>query len=355
MKSLFKLVWIWIVLGILLLILLILTPFPYHIKGPCLFLPQLEWSLTQVNPEKILKKSVENAYNRLHSYTLLQFNRQDFVRFSIEPKYKPGDLIKKGAIVGQISSPENRMALDNLLGELKKAKVNLKYVQTGEKSTLQQEAIENLEYSRTQVTTYEPLLKRKRKLFDEGFISKEELEISEATFQLYKQNVALQKAKLDVVLSGEKEESIQLMRAEMARLQSQINIMNNKLANEQFIAPFDGIMGTFQDSILCKISKIDTATIHMPISISKAHYIHNGQSIKVSTGDGYFSSSGTVCAIIHEVVLIQGQPMILVTGCFPNTDQKHIMGLNGWAKISIGKMSLIQQLHLIWKQYKGKM
>jgi len=153
-------------LVIVLVFLLAVIEYPYAVKSPCRVVAQSEWSLIQLEPDKLSSRLVRNDSNKIQDFTLLQFNRQDFFRFSLSPEIRPGQPVREGQVIGSIVSSENQLILDNLVGELDKARANLEFLSTGEKSPVQEEARHALEYARAELAVFEPQLRRKQKLYD---------------------------------------------------------------------------------------------------------------------------------------------------------------------------------------------
>lgn len=344
--------WKW--LAIVSVILFIgFLPWPYRISVPCYIVPIEEWELIQVNPDKLLSRVRQNIHFKTSQYTLLQFDRQDFVQFLPDSTLRFGQKVEKGQYIGKLVSSENELVLANLQGELEKAKANLALIQTGEKPAIQQEAVEALEYAKAQHAAILPQVERKRKLFEQHLISQEEWELMSTTEALLRQNIALQEARLKVVRSGEKTEMIRMIKADIERLQQQVNVLQSKMALGEIRAPLEGVFFFSADSVLCRIARMDSMVCIMPIRPECVTLIHAGNRVYVwdrATGKKHH---GIIFAIDQKSVMVGNQPVFLANTCIPNRDGRLSAGIlgRGWV---LGKpMSLWTRLDRWWKIHRG--
>jgi xanthine/uracil/vitamin C permease (AzgA family) len=136
---------------LLVLIALLTVKTPYTIKAPCRIIAQNEWTLTQIQPDKLSAELVKNDSNIVKYFSLLQFDRQDFVEFSMAPHVFQGMSVNSGDVIGNMVSSENRLLLVELKGELEKAKASLLSLSTGEKEALQAEAEQAIKYTKAEL------------------------------------------------------------------------------------------------------------------------------------------------------------------------------------------------------------
>ncbi|MBD3288493.1 hypothetical protein GF337_06775 [candidate division KSB1 bacterium] len=339
------------------LIVLVLTfvKTPYTIKAPCRVVAQHEWTLTQIQPDKLTSKLVKNDSNMVQHFSLLQFDRQDFVEFSLTPQLIQGMPVRAGDVMGKMVSSENRLELVNFKGELEKARASYQSLISGEKASLQAEARKAIEYARAKLNAFEPKLKRSRALYQKELISKEESEIAEATYETLRLNVALQEARLRVLQTGEKEESIRIIEADIERLQDQIEVLQNKMAHEVIKSPIDGVIidPNLEQGVLFQVSKIDSMVLQIPIKEEKRKYVHQGQKVRFYTPDRKLSVSCYVQLVGNQVRLVSGRPMVIVNSVIKNPENRLLPGGSGYAKIYCGKISLWKRLQRELNLYLG--
>jgi hypothetical protein len=335
-----------------LIIFLGFFPFPRNVKGPCRFVAQVEWSLIQIESDKVISRIVRNDSNIVKNYSLLQFNRQDFVQFSLIPGIAPGSLIEKGQTVGKLNSLENEYFLAQLDRLLKGARANLEVLKSGEKNAIQEEALRALEYAREELAAYEPQWERSSELFENNLISQEEWDSVQATRSLYDKSVRLYEAKFDVVKSGMKNESVIAMEVEIASLENQVSILKAKSSMEEIRSPINGIFAnTCEESLLCQIQSIDTIIVQIAIPAEQSKYLKVGQDVKIWCSDGFYSFDTQVMSIGNQAYMVLGNPMIVALTKIKNPKNVLYQGITGTASISCGKFSLFERMVDSWKMF----
>mgnify|MGYP006290625391 CR=1 FL=1 len=339
----------------LVLIVLLTVKTPYTIKAPCRIIAQHEWTLTQIQPDKLSAELVKNDSNIVKYFSLLQFDRQDFVEFYMAPNVFQGMSVNSGDVLGNMISSENRLLLVELKGQLEKARASLLSLSTGEKETLQAEAEQAIKYAKAELNAFKPKLERSRALYQQELISKEDWEIAEATHETLKLNVALQEARLKVLQTGEKKESIRINEADINRLQDQIEILKNKMALEVIKSPIDGVIHdpNLEQGILCNVSKIDSLVIQIPVKEELRKHIEVGQKIRFYTVDRKVSFSGIVRFISNQARMVTGKPMVILTSVVKNPQNELIPGSTGYAKIYCANISLLKRLQREFNLYLG--
>jgi hypothetical protein len=328
---------------VILLILLITIKFPYDIKVPCQIMAQKEWALIQIETDKLLSKIYDNTEDRILNFTLLQFAREDFVQFkqySAEENW-----INKNDPIANITSLDNQISLSNLTGELEKARDNLAIVSAGEKQALLEEAKRALELANIQFDAYEPQYLRNKELFEKKLISSAEWEITRATYDGFKSNISLQKARLDVMQTGEKNEIIRYTQDHIAQLRSQVQLMNKKMALGDIRAPFDGLISyPTQDSIICLLENVDSLLCKLPVSAAELKYLETGQEISIRLFETGREHKAELLVIGHRSKFINGSPSYVVTGYLSSETDEINPGMSGIATVHCDNITLLEHL-----------
>jgi len=339
---------------ILLVIILGFIPFPYSVKGPYRILPHTEWALIQVSPERLLSRQIRFDFNRLEHFTLLQFDRQDFVQFTLDSSHQESRWVDQGEFIAEIQSSENRLLLENYIGLMEKARADVNVVRTGEKRPIIEANRQKLEFAKAELAAYEPLYNRNGTLYKQKLISAEEWEISKSAFELYRRNVLLREAELMVVESGEKSEIIKSMEAELLRIENQLGEIKNKIGLGRLTAPIDGLLTYhLEDSILCRVSHIDSVVVQVPIPLYSGRFIENGQMLTVLNPGTPGTYEFEINRISQIPVVIRGKSYLLVTGLRENPDHILLPGMVGLARVHCGRLSLFQRLQFAGQQYRA--
>jgi hypothetical protein len=342
--------------GSLLVLIVIFTTikFPHKIKATCLIVPKAEWSLIRVDPEKLKSRLLNYQEGKVISYSLLQYDREDFVQFEMNPLLRDNQWINQGDTIAVLSSSKNQMMLKNFEGELQKAKANLAMVSTGEKTALQDEAQQALRIAEIELNAFEPQYKRKIELYGQDLISAEEWETAKATFNMYQSNVTMAKARYHAIRSGEKKEIIQYMQAQIDQISEQVRTVKDKLKRETILSPHGGIL-TFSggDSVLCRVDQVDTLLIRLAIPAGDLKYVKPGQKISIlisETGNFY---NARLTSIRKRSFIMQGRPVYFITGKIQTEQEDLIPGMSGYAKIRSEDTTLATRFIRAFKSYPG--
>jgi hypothetical protein len=335
---------------ILLLILMVTIKFPYNINVPCQIVGQQEWALIQVEPDKIVSKMFDNREDRTLNFTLLQFAREDFVQLRQFTAIE--NWINQDDAIANITSLDNQLALTHLSGELDKAHDNLAIVSAGEKKALQEEAEHAAELAEIQYAAYKPQYIRDKELFDNNLISSAEWEISRATYDGYKSNIALQRARLEVMRTGEKNEILRYMNNQIELLNGQVQLMKTKMALGNIRAPFSGIISyPSQDSIICLVENVDSLLCKIPLIASELRYVERGQGINIHLFETSGEHQAEVIKIGQRSKLINGMPSYIVTGYLNSTSDDVRPGMSGIAKVQCESITVLEHLSRSFKKY----
>jgi hypothetical protein len=328
---------------------LLQVKFPFSTKSPCLFLAQQEWSLIHDVPDKILAQGIRNDSSSAQNFSLLQFSRQDYVDFSLQPDIKIGCIIKKDQVVATLFSHENQIRVSQTRALLNQAKANLHILAVGEKQPLQEEAVQAVRYAKAAFETFKPEFERKQKMLQEKLISQSDFDSAAAAYQLRGINIELQEARLKALQTGAKPEELDLVRTEIAGLEDEIELLEAKLAADVIKSPIGGIVVEPDcTTILFRVNKIDTLVVHIPIGEELRQYVHKGEPVVIYSYNSPLIYKSTVKNIGHTAKLINRRPMFIAECIVDNADQKILPGMSGVAKVQFGRYTLLELLDRLW-------
>jgi multidrug efflux pump subunit AcrA (membrane-fusion protein) len=297
---------------------------------------------------------LDNTNGKLTHFTILQYDREDFIQFNLNTQPKESYVVDKGDTIARIYSSDNQIILSNLKGELKKARANLAMASTGEKAALQEEARQALKMSEIQFNSFVPQYQRKKDLYEKNLIGAEEWEIARSTYNLYQSNINKEQARLQALESGEKQEMIYFFETQIDQIQSQIELMKGKLALESIRSPMRGILtyGT-GDSIICRVDQIDTLILQLPVPAEELKYISLGQNVSFysyETGKNYIA---TIINIGKRSRLINNRSMYMINAIVENSEHQLAPSMTGYAKIHCEKVTILTQLNRAFNRYLG--
>jgi hypothetical protein len=343
-----------IAIFVVILIVLVAVKFPYNIKAPCQIVPKTEWSLIRVNPDKLKSRVLDNGDRKILSYALLQYDREDFVQFEMNPQLQNNQQITAGDTIAALSSSKNQMTLANYEGELEKALANLAMVSTGEKVALQEEALEALRMAEIEYEAFEPQHKRKMELFQKDLIGAEEWEITQASYNIYQRNVVMARARLNAIRSGEKQEIIHYMQAQIDLLIEQIKLSRNKMNLEIIRSPLHGrLIFSGSDSVICKVERVDTLLARMAIPAGELKYTTPGQNVDILISENGNYYTAEVINVHKGNFFINGLPVYILTARIENKMDDLLPGMSGYAKLNAESVTLLTRLVREFRRYAG--
>ncbi len=344
-----------VVLALAVLFLIsLLVKFETTLKGPGRFVATSEWTLVQVEQDKVQSNLMYNGTKQQSEINLFQFNRPDYVHLKLRQGIFVGSWVEKGTLIANLTSHEDEIRLAGLRGELHQAQANMEALRTGAKEALQQEMSQAVEYAKAQVAAYEPILERQKELYEKQLISEQQYDSARAQYDLYKIQVDLQTARLQAAKTGEKQEALEILQAQINSLSNQLEVLNEKLSAESIRTPISGIVVQPDRSVgeLVHICNTDTMVIQMPVRDSKIHSVQMGMTLDANAPGSGERFRATVSGISHNVTLVNLQPMFMVNAQLSNPDRRLIHGMTGNMRISTGSTYWWQMLQQAWTNYR---
>lgn len=344
-------------IGIVGILSILATTFqwPYTVNAPCRFVAHREWSLVQVESGKLLSRTTTNSPYTTTDFHLLQFDRPDFVRFSLSPEVQEGKTIRLGEVIGTLGSLENRSRRAELQPELDRTRAYLQLLREGERIEVREEAERSLEYAKAERDAFEPTLRRSRPLYAGNLISREEMEQTEATYRLLELKVLLAETQLKIVQAGARASEIDMARAEIQAAENQIRTVEAKLRAGQITVPIDGLVtNAYTENVLCTIAGLDTMAVQIPVDERQFQYLKIGSPVRTRVfGHASHTFVGEVVSIGQAAQQIAGRARFIVTGRIANPDRRLRPGMTGRARIYCDKVSLLTVLKRRWRASFG--
>ena len=306
---------------------------PYTIKTPCYFSAHEEWSLIQPRPEVLMTRLTAHNPPSIHDVRLMQFERDDFFSFSLAESVYTGKPVLKNELIGTIQSSDNQISLEELTGEFNVARANLDFLLSGEKVSIQEEALEETKRAQTELAAFEPVLSRKRDLLDRELISAEELELAEANHRLLSLNISIAEARLKTARTGERPEEIEVVKAQITDIETQLATIQHKLSALNITSPIHGVMmgaPSADATVMFTISNLDTLVVQAPVDEMKIRYLSVGTPIRIKVPAAEESElTGQIGSIDKHPVMVNGRTMFITRTNIVNKNKSLIPGMTG--------------------------
>jgi multidrug resistance efflux pump len=273
----------------------------------------------------------------------------------MDPSLTSGQSVEKDRLIGETVSSESQILFANLQGQLNKARASLQMLKTGQKEAVQKEAAEALNYAKTQLDVFLPQYERNKKLHRQTLISDEEWELSVKTEELLRQNIQLQQAKLQVVQSGEKRETVRMTEEDIDRLESQLKQLQRKISLGQIRTPIAGVFSNAsRDSVLCRVSRLDSVVCTLMLRSDQIPFVRPGQTVAVRDPEADFKKTGTVFTIDQKCSSVSGHPVFFLTVPVDNAGGGILPGMLGRAAVFTDRVSLAERVRRAWIRRAGQ-
>lgn len=176
-----------------------------------------------------------------------------------------GEVVKKDALIASLSDRDYRAELRKTTAEIEEKQARLRLLKAGTRAeeielakTLQSKADERLGYATN-------LLQMEESLFVDQLVSRKELEEARETAAVRRKELQEAKDRLNLLLAGSRQEDIDAIAAEIARLQAHHHYLEEQLKLLQVRSPIDGVVTThkLKDKIGQAVKKGDLiAEVH---------------------------------------------------------------------------------------------
>lgn len=350
----FRLTFRLVIAGIIILAVIIFFVLPlklsYTIDAPGKLLPSKEWVISKTSGGQVLSIIKDNRKGITQNYSISEFERGDAVQMVMREDLMLGNNVNKNDTIASIVSNQILLTLAELHGDLETAKADLEMNISGEKISIIKEAEENLALINRQADEHLKILNRQKSLFEKKLISEEEYEISQGTAELNKINIAIAEARLESVKSGSKQQQIDLIKTQISSLEREIKLIQNRLGNYNFIAPFRGIVNqmSYGDTI-CIISDLKEYVMLIPVEWQHRSKIIEGQNVSVRIPAADAEVSGVIDKLNSDVEVLNGQQVVFASAIIKDNENQLAPGLIVNCRIDCGKIPASEQLSMFLK------
>ncbi|MBU1100231.1 MAG: hypothetical protein KKA84_07480 [Bacteroidetes bacterium] len=290
--------------------------------------PYQKWVLEKGNENELISTVIN--YNSIseNSYKAIKFERGEQISLEYSKKLRGKNSINTNDTVIVITSSEIDNILNTLQNQSNILEAELTCGLSGEKEPLVDEAGREYEYAFTKMKESETKLERSRQLFDKGYIAEEEFETAEWECKLNNIEVEKYSAKLKAVKSGSKQSEIELLRAEINSVVSQIEKYSELKKQLTILSPISGnlISGTGRDTILTVID-VNSMVLSVPVEFSSLAHFVKGKTIQINLTDFDVTVNGLIISKSSEVTFLEGRQIVSVNVLIDNPGMLLLPGL----------------------------
>lgn len=320
------------------------VPVEGQVKGYCLLEPARRWTLIERRVGSYESRTDDNASGRILGCRLHQFDRPAILDLGLGGGDE--EQVLSGQIVAELSSSDLDLDFAERATALGEARGRLAELRAGAKPAALSYARLEAERAEAELAATTPQFERQEALYRQGGISSEEWEETAARHQLLRLDLRLAQAELEILESGDAPERIQSAEETLRALERELEMVRAMRAALVIRSPIAGrLRMNPSEGILLSVSAVDSLVISIMLPQGRAHELEPGQAIQAlipGLGDELFT--GHLLRVEREVLATQQGPFIRVVGLLPNPEGRLETGMQGRARVSVGRSTLLERI-----------
>jgi len=286
---------IFIIIGLLLYLIIFNPTFNYKTHSKLRVLPIEDWELQRTTTGSIISLHQNHYYKTTEKYSLSEFSRGDVIQIHFAEDLLTKHKIEKGDTVGYIISNQEQRSLAILKGQLEVLKSELLYFTTGQKPEDVDFAAQKVVLAEQEYRTQQKLMSRSTQLFKDSVISSEQYDIDYNALKVAEWNLAIARANLSSVTTGDKPEMEILVNAKISALEKELNWIETRINLLTITSPISGVLEVNHDQHiepreyrkenLIKIINLEPKIGIIPVPLKKLKYFKEG--VLLSIGESH--------------------------------------------------------------------
>jgi hypothetical protein len=345
----FRAITLFIIIILVLVIFILPLKLPYSFNAPGKIFASEEWIIMKGRDAQLITLLKDNRTGISKSYSVTEFERGDNTKFIFNPKILPGSFVSKSDTIGSILSNELELRLASLKGQLAVTSALLNQSLAGEKESLVQEARDNLELSKQRMDLDEKIFIRQQGLFEKGFISEAEFDISKNILESDQIAVKVAEAQLQTVLTGEKTEQIESVKTQMLAIKNQIDVLEKRSVSFNLVSPLSGyVRNPIVGDTLMIISETDSYVLTIPVPLAKRSYISEKTKVFIYDPISRNEFEGRIETISNSIEYISTNPVFFTSVVIEEKANNLVPGIMLECRFDCGNIAVSEHLRRIF-------
>lgn len=322
-----------------------LIQLPYNIRSQGIIYPEREWVLAKAG-DGLLTQTLHDHFNQSVSYhAITEFQRGDHGEFVINDRIFHSERVRKNDTIGYLRSNEEQRLLMQLQGQLDVNRRQLEVYAAGERSEDVAISRERVTLAEKEYETQQKLMDRANQLFAEGVVSPQDHELAQNEYQIKRMALQIARSEYQAIQAGAKPEQLEMARAEIRALESQIEQFNTRLSAFTIRAPFNGTIMREGPEIatsenILRIADDLVFLVVLPIEIYQLAYLQTGQKVLLTPENRGQPAFATIAAIGNTVQLISRRQHVFITAVIDERPAHLLPRMLIQAEIETGKITL---------------
>ena len=294
-----------------------------------------KWVLVRGADGQLIASTFNYQTGLSEGYRVSSFDPGSSVNFNLHTSLVPGQHVASGDTVGSIYSSEMQERLIALNGQLAAARSLLAVNASGQKAAIVNEAQQRLQFARRKKTEHEATFARSKKLLEADLMSQGEFELVQSEANALQDEIKIAEANLEAARTGAKPEQLELVHANIAALQNEIDAIQKRAGTYTLTAPISGTLSrAFYGDTLLTISDTTKYIALVPVKWSDYNRVASTQDPRVTLRGFSKTVRGTVIALNREVQLLHGQKVVIATALLEGTSEDLMPGMLARCRIA---------------------
>ncbi len=291
--------------------------------------------VTRVAPSLLESSHFKGGVLEKNASKVFQLSGSDYTVTQIQPLVSVGDSVAAGDTLLVINSTLNRGLLAEAQSDLKKAEADRRLLLSDPK-------VEAVATKRSEIKEAEAVyeaarkeLNRVKELYKLNLISEDEHEKAAASFNVASSVWNSRKSELKLLRSAPKAEEVERSDAEIEKLRSRVEYLNEQLSASVILSPFNGTMvGTSDSKDLIHLARTDTLVVEVKLDEADLDILSPGSEMELRVHA--FPSVRNY----GKVIKLKLSPSLTAVASVPNVNSTLLPEMTGYAKIECGKVSI---------------
>jgi hypothetical protein len=318
---------------------------PYNIRSQGIIYPVREWVLAKAG-DGLLTHTLHDHFNQsVYYHSITEFQRGDHGEFVLNNRIFHSERVRKNDTIGYLRSNEEQRLMMQLQGQLDVNRRLLEMHAAGERSEDVAIARERVTLAEKEYETQQKLMGRANQLFAERVISPQDHELAQNEYQIKHMALQIARSEYQAIQAGAKPEQLELVRAEIRALESQIDQVNTRLSAFTIRAPFNGIILREGPEIatsenILRIADDSVLIVVLPVETYQLTYLQTGQKIMLTSKNRDIPVQATIAAIGNTVQLINRRQHVFITAVLDKRPPHLLPRMLIQTEINTGKITL---------------
>jgi hypothetical protein len=334
-----------LVLILLLVLVLFEVKVPHSVRTYFEVQPVQKWVLAKGVEGQIVSSVINFKSGASNNISVVQFERGESMNFNFIPSIESKSSLVVGDTVGIVYSSRLLERLTQLRGAILIAQADLAAKSTGEKQAMIEEARKKIKYTEAKIQEKTLLFERTKELFRKEYISKEQYDASLWELKQAEIENEIDKAQLEVCLTGSKNEDLQVLKTTINSYLGEIELLKKRLKDFVLKSPISGdILREYSKDTLLVVNNTSKLILYAPVRYERTQYLREGEIVQIELKNVSEEVTGVLLSLSKEVKIFNGVQILYARIIIDPQKLNMVPGLLIGGEIILPKVTITQYL-----------